>query len=189
MDESGANTMDRGAEAYRRFLAGDEDGFTEVVRIYGAGLIDFLSGMLGRREPAEDAAQETFARLWLKRPLYRDRASFKTWLFTVGRRAALDQLRKTRREKPAESLPLPDAPDPAEDLNREMTRQAVRAALLTLPPEQRMALTLTYYEGLSNKQTAKVLGKSVHAVENLISRGRRNLKQALTREGIDHEDL
>lgn len=183
--------MDKGADAYRRFLAGDDRGFVTVVSLYAEGLISFLSGMLGRREPAEDAAQETFARLYARRPAYRNEASFKTWLYTIGRRVALDEIRRTKRLVSTDEPPdgSPGEEDPVRTAEQNDVKRALLSAMDRLPAAQRDALTLTYFEGLSNKQTAKVLGKSAHAVENLVSRARAALKTELLREGITNEDL
>ena len=183
--------MDHGAESYRRFLAGDEAGLVEIVRMYADGLVFFVLPILGGAAAAEDIAEETFARLCLKKPAYQDTASFKTWLYTVARNLALDERRKRARtpvslEDAAMALPDP-ADTPEEVCIRAEQRRAVQRALNTLKPEYAQVLTLTYVEGLSNRQTAKIMRKSVHAVEILNSRARRALREALEQEGSPDE--
>ena len=179
--------MDHGAQSYRRFLAGDETGLVEIVRMYADGLVFFVLPILGDAAAAEDIAEETFARLCLKKPAYKDTASFKTWLYTVARNLALDERRK-RAHTPVSleeaAMALPDPADtPEEACIRAEQRRAVQRALAALKPEYAQVLTLTYVEGLSNRQTAKIMHKSVHAVENLNSRARRALREALEQEG------
>ena len=181
--------MDQGAESYRRFLAGDETGLTEIVAQFADGLILFALPIVGDAAAAEDIAEETFARLCIKKPAYKDTASFKTWLYTIARRLALDHVKKHGRAQPVPEETLAELPDmadtPEEAVVRREEQAAVRRALNTLKPEYAEVLTLTYIEGLSNRQTAKVMRKSVHAVENLNSRARAALKKALQAEGVD----
>ena len=143
---------------------------------------------LDRRGVREDIAEETFARLCIKKPASKDTASFKTWLYTIARNLALDRARKRARVAFADDETLaavPDAADtPEEAYIRRETQQTVRRALMKLRPEYAEVLTLTYIEGLSNRQTARVMRKSVHAVENLNSRARAALKKALQAEGV-----
>ena len=180
--------MDQGAESYRRFLAGDETGLTEIVAQFADGLILFALPIVGDAAAAEDIAEETFARLCIKKPAYKDTASFKTWLYTIARNLALDRARKRARVAFADDETLAAVPDPAdtpeEACIRRETQLTVRRALMKLRPEYAEVLTLTYIEGLSNRQTARVMRKSVHAVENLNSRARAALKKALQAEGV-----
>ena len=185
--------MDHGEGCYRRFLAGDETGLTELVRQYADGLLFFVLPIVGDFAAAEDIAEETFARLCLKKPAYKNTASFKTWLYAIARNLALDHVKKHGRVSPlteeaqGELQDLSDTPEEA--YIRAEEHAAVRRALAALKPAYAQVLTLTYVEGLTNRQTAKVLRKSVHAVENLNSRARRALREALAKEGALDENL
>ncbi len=185
--------MDQGAESYRRFLAGDETGLVEIVRLFADGLIFFVQPIAGDAAAAEDIAEETFARLCLRKPAYQDTASFKTWLYAVARNLALDERRKCAHTAVLPEEAWPELPDPAdtpeEAYLRAEERRAVRRALAGLKPEYAQVLTLTYVEGLSNRQTAKIMHKSVHAVENLNSRARKALREALEQEGSLNENV
>ena len=185
--------MDNGASSYRRFLAGDETGLTELVRQFANGLMRFVLPIVGDVSAAEDIAQETFARLCLKKPAYKDTASFKTWLYTIARRLALDSLKKSARTLPVAAETLDALPDPAdtpeESVLRREEQAAVRRAMGTLKADYAQVLTLTYVEGLSNRQTARIMRRSVHAVENLNSRARAALREALKKEGSFDENL
>lgn len=138
--------------------------------------------MLGNRHAAEDAAQETFLRLWRHAPRWRPRgAKFATWLYRVAMNICLDHLRKTKRVAPEEAAPEradpADRPDDAYFAGEK--RFAVDAALARLPARQRMAITLCHFEELSNIEAAEIMDVSVEALESLLARGRRALREDL----------
>ncbi len=185
--------MERGAQSYRRFReTGDETALAEIITDYKDGLIFFLTGLLGDVRAAEETAMDTFVLLGVKKPRDSGKAAFRTWLYTIGRRLAIDRLRreKRRRELPLEDAALAAAEDALEESYiREERKIAVHRALRRLHPDYRQALWLTYFEGFSNKETAAVMHKSVHAVETLLSRARAALRKELETEGITHENV
>jgi len=144
--------------------------------------------MLGDAASAEDAAQETFLRLWTSASRWRPQgAKFETWLFKVATNICLDRLRKRGREVPEESAPeLADRAMRADDLLiAEERRSAIEEALTRLPERQRAAITLCHYQELSNIDAAAILGVSVEALESLLARGRRTLRDALHADRAD----
>ena len=182
--------MDRGGALYRRFLDGDTAALTALVALYFDGLVYFLLPLTGDYAAAEEAAQETFARLVFRRPKYREEAAFKTWLYTVARNLALDSLRKRKRTLPLdEAEAVADRETVEERVLRDERARALHRAMAALPSEQRQALILFYFEGLPYKEIASVLGRSVHAAENLVYRARQTLKKRLLEEGITNENL
>ena len=191
--EEGGVGMDKGAESYRRFLAGDADGLTELVAAYYDGLVLFLLPVAGSQETAEDLAEDTFLRLCLKKPRYKNEASFRTWLYTIARHLAVDYCRKNKKTVPqAEPRREMDAAQWDTVANvciREEDRQTVRRAMEALRPEYTQILLLTYFEEVSNREAAKILKKSVHAVENLNYRARNALRAQLEKEGFVYENL
>ena len=100
--------MDKGAEYYSRYLDGDDEGLVLLVRDYKDGLIMYLNGICKNAHTAEDLCEDTFVRLVTKRPVYNGKASFKTWLYTIGRHVAYDELRKRRDTVSTDGLVLPD---------------------------------------------------------------------------------
>lgn len=138
--------------------------------------------MLGAKHAAEDAAQETFLRLWRHAPRWKPRgAKFETWLYRVAMNICLDHLRKTKREAPEEAAPeSADPTDRPDDVFfADEKRFAVDAAVARLPARQRMAITLCHFQELSNIEAAKIMGTSVEALESLLARGRRALRDDL----------
>ncbi len=85
---------DNGAEYYRRFLEGDEEGLSEIVREYRDALIQYLQTVVFDYHAAEELAQETFFRLLVRKPKYSGRCSFKVWLWAIRRNAAVDWIRQ-----------------------------------------------------------------------------------------------
>lgn len=186
--------MDRGAECYRRFREnGDESGLVELIRAYKDGLIFFLSGIIGDLRAAEELAEDCFVLLGTKKPKDKGRGSFKTWLYAIGRNLARDYLRQQKRKR---AVPLEDAPEPADEeaeLERAYLREerkiAVHRAMGRLKPDYRQVLWLLYFEDMSHKEAAAVMGRTAHATETLAYRARAALKQELEKEGIVDENL
>lgn len=138
--------------------------------------------MLRDRAAAEDVTQETFLRLWKNAAKWRPQgARIETWLYRVAMNLCLDRLRRTKREAPEEAAP--ERADPAlgadEAMEADERRHAVDAALAELPERQREAITLCHYQELSNIEAAEILGVSVEAIESLLARGRRALRDKL----------
>ena len=182
--------MDNGAENYRRFLEGDEKGIEAIITEYKDGLILFLNSYVRNLDIAEELAEDTFVRLFLKKPKNRGGASFKTWLYTIGRNIATDYLRKLSRRK---EEPLEEHYDIADEENleknyiRQEQKIALHKAMNKLKPEYRNVLWLTYFEGMSNKETAEITGKKTHSVEMTLTRARAALKAELEKEGFVYE--
>ncbi len=184
--------MDTGARSYRAFLEGDPDGLTGIIREYKDGLILYLNGILHNVFMAEELAEETFVKLVIRKPKFRSDSSFKTWLYTIGRNIALNHLRKSNNT----SVPLENCPELADEekelerryLQKEQRLQ-VHITMKTLKPEYYQVLWLVYFEGLSHKETARIMGKTVHNTETLVYRARQALKNKLLEEGFVYEDL
>ncbi|MBP9989027.1 MAG: sigma-70 family RNA polymerase sigma factor, partial [Ruminococcus sp.] len=91
--------MDNGASSYRRFLEGDSNGFVEIVRDYKDGLILYINSFVNNYYVAEELTEDVFVKLGIKKPRFSEKASFKTWLYTIGRNLAIDYLRKQSKRK------------------------------------------------------------------------------------------
>jgi len=141
--------------------------------------MNFAYRMLHDRTEAEDIAQETFLRLWKDAGHYEPRARVGTWLHRIAHNLCVDRLRRSR-ERPTERLDEePASQQPAGLLERKRVAGAVQRALGSLPERQRAAITLVHYQGLSANEAAEVLDVTVEALESLLARGRRALREEL----------
>ncbi|MDF7799680.1 RNA polymerase sigma factor [Pontiellaceae bacterium B1224] len=168
-------------EAYR---GGDTAVFPALVQRYQGLLFGYLMRMLHNREMAEDCFQETFLRVHQKAHTYRPGAKFKSWLFTLATRIAIDRLRKSKRGLDFQSLEVSEPVEAATDRPDEATakselRQTVQAAIETLPPKQRAALVLSYYQGHTYPEVAEMMGCSLSSVKTHMSRALKKLATQL----------
>jgi len=147
--------------------------------------------MLGSAEAAEDLTQDVFFKIWKNAANWEPgRARFSTWLHRVALNLCYDRLRK-RGESSVEELPegkreAADTEDAATALERKVTRTKVREAVAKLPERQGAAIVLCHFEGYSNGEAADILETTIEAVESLLSRGRRRLKELLIDEKDEH---
>ncbi len=179
-------SLDSGADSdealVRRAGRSDRTAAATLVERHTDKIYAVCFRMLGAKHAAEDAAQETFLRLWRHAARWQPRgARFETWLYRVAMNICLDQLRKAKREAPEEAAPERadpgDRPDDAYFAGEK--RFAVDAALARLPARQRMAISLCHFQELSNIEAAKIMEVSVEALESLLARGRRALRAEL----------
>jgi RNA polymerase sigma-70 factor, ECF subfamily len=174
---------------------GSAAAFDELVVRYQGRLLRVLEHLVGRRELAEDLAQEVFLRVYRSRQQYMPGAKFATWLFTIANNVASNALRDRSRRPEitlagSESGPLGARPIdrlveagssemPARQIDRAEIRDVVRQALESLSERQRMSVLLNKFEGMSYVDIANAMELSPQAVKSLLSRARENLRQLL----------
>lgn len=185
--------MDNGASSYRRFLEGDSNGLVEIIRDYKDGLILYLNGIVQNLYVAEDLTEDTFVKLVVKKPHFSGKSSFKTWLYAIARNVAIDYLRSSATVKEISVDEYRNMANDEENLEQTYIRSEdkiiVHKALSKLKSEYRQVIYLTFFEGLDNKQAAKVMRKSKRQIENLIYRAKMSLKEQLIKEGFSYEEL
>lgn len=163
----------------RRVQAGDEAAFGELLTRYRKPVLNFVYRLLGDAGDAEDVAQDTFVRAYRHLADYDPRRQFSTWLFAIARHAALDRLRYRQRHPTA---PLETAPEPSAvsgDVDaRDLGRQ-IAAAIATLPEDQRTAIVLAAYHGLSHAEIAGLMRCSEKSVESRLYRAKQTLREKL----------
>lgn len=163
---------------------GDQTAFTEIVTRHLNPVVHFAMRYLGLRSDAEDVAQEAFIRLWKHADSWEDQGfSVRSWIYRITYNLCIDEIRKRKPMSPVEDeVSLASAEQPEKDLDREQRQKQVTAALSELPERQRTALLLCVYQGLSNRDAAAVLDISIEALESLLSRARRVLRNKMTEE-------
>ena len=186
-DQAGApvTKVDPDQDLIARVAKGDPAAVRAMVARKLPRLLGVATRMLGDRGEAEDVAQEAFLRLWRQAGRWRPGAAlFDTWLHRVTLNLCYDRLRR-RREITSDAVP--EQADPAATADQAMIDQArdarLAAAIQSLPERQRAALVLQYYEGLSNIEAAAAMEIGVEALESLLSRARRTLRDRLRGDG------
>ncbi|MEK7266359.1 MAG: sigma-70 family RNA polymerase sigma factor [Pseudomonadota bacterium] len=162
---------------------GDRLEASILIARHSPRVLSLCRHMLKDRTAAEDAAQETFLRLWEGAAVWRRHdAKLETWLYRVATNACIDRHRSARRDAPEEAAgeQLDSAPSAVERLSDADKRRAIEAALEALPERQRIAMTLRHYRDLTNIEIAQAMSTSVDAVESLLARARRALTEALS---------
>lgn len=147
--------------------------------------------MCGSSEDAADAAQEAFLSAWRGLPSFRGEAGFSTWLYRLTSNAAIDQLRRSRRQREEASLdagdlPLdvPDGqPGPQEAAESTELQKAVADGLRQLSEDHRQILLMREYQELSYDEIAQALEVDLGTVKSRISRARRALRKILLERG------
>ena len=169
----------------RAIAGGDESAARALVDRHLARLHALATRLLGDPTEAEDVCQDVFVRAWKQAPRWQPGRSpgdarFGTWLHGVALNACRDRLRRRRPRSDTALDELGDAqPGPAQHFAAEDTARAVRAAIAALPERQREALVLCHYQELPQAEAAALLGVSVDAIESLLARARRTLRQSL----------
>lgn len=176
-------------ELARSAAAGDEESFARLVAMYEKKVYVLALRMTGNQEDAADVAQEAFLSAWKGLPSFRGDAGFSTWLYRLTSNAAVDHLRRTRRQRTeasldSESLDAPDpAPAPQERAEAQALRDAVRWGMGELSPEHQKVLTLREYQEMSYEEIAQQLGVDLGTVKSRISRARGALRKILLKSG------
>lgn len=146
------------------------------------------------RDPhlAEDMVQEIFLRLWRKPESYTpSRGRFATWLTSVSRNRAVDEVRSRNRryrhetaspEQREREVPAPDTEDPAFSAELADQRRIILTALSNLPDEQRKTIELAYFGGFTQQEIAEMLDQPLGTVKTRIRLGMQKLRSALTPE-------
>jgi RNA polymerase sigma-70 factor (ECF subfamily) len=159
-----------------RIAAGDHGALGELYDAY-AGLVNGLAlRILREGTDAEDVVQEVFVQVWRQANRFDPaRGNVGAWLCTIARTRALDRLRRrvARREEPSEAAPL------ATGVPRTEEALAVRKALDGLSTEQRRALELAYYEGLTQTEIAARLGEPLGTIKTRIRTAMMRLRETL----------
>lgn len=177
---SGESDVD--ADLMARFAAGDDGAFETLLTRRRQWVLNLVYRFVGDREEAEDLAQEAFVRLYRARRRYRPTARFSTFLYRLVTNLCLNETRR-RQRRPTVVLEAADevaADDsPAKTATRRELAAQVQTALRRLPDNQRLAMVLFRFEGLSQREVAEAMECSVGAVEALLHRAGRNLRRDL----------
>ena len=181
----------RDEELMERVGGQDLAAFNVIYDRYGDLVYSVSLRVVGDTHVAQDVTQDVFVRVWRRPELFdRTRGKFITWLLSVARNRSIDERRSHGRRLRREALPptteeeevLPsndERDDPALATVLADERRAVRKALDVLPPEQKLAIQLAYFGGLTQAEVAEKLGQPLGTVKTRIRLGMQKMRGAL----------
>lgn len=187
-DQSATSPKELGDDLLlERMREDDVEAYRELVERHMNRAFGVAMRVLKNPTDAEDVAQDAFVKAWTNRHRWEPgRAKFSTWLYRVVVNRCID-LRRSPREEWIDDVPEPadEAEDSVSQIHRRQIYGQLEDALGRLPTQQRVAVVLSYYEDLSNAEIAEVMSTSVSAVESLLKRGRKGLREILRHSEAD----
>lgn len=162
---------------------GDEQAFAQLVERHAPKVLALAQRLLRSTADAEDITQEVFTRAWQKAAEWRPEAAYSTWLHRITLNLSLNHQQRVQHrfeslEDHLQELPC-QAPNAEQQLLQAQTREQLQAALEKLPEAQQIAMQLRYGSEQPVADIAEIMGLSRKAVESLLVRARRGLRQQL----------
>ncbi len=178
-------------ELVARSIGGDADSFNQLVLRWERPIYALAYRTIGREEEARDVCQETFLRAYRALPRFRGQAKFSSWLYRIALNLCRDWIRRERRApmlQPPEDVDVMDlavSTEPTESIEdlvarRDLTR-LVEQAMEHLPEEQRTAIVLKEYHGLTFQEIADVVGCPLSTVKTRLYQGLTVLRRELAK--------
>jgi len=164
-------------------LRGDQTAFAHLVDAYQVPVYNLCYRMLGNGTEAEDAAQETFLRVYTHLKSYDPQQKLSSWILAVASHYCIDRLRRRRihwlpLDDGIQSDPLPgNVAQPEYEVMEREAAAEVRALLQALPGEYRLVIALRYWQELSYAEMAQITGSSESAVKSRLHRARQMLAE------------
>jgi RNA polymerase sigma-70 factor, ECF subfamily len=172
-------------ENLQRVAAGDRDAFARVYEATCAKLYGVVLRILNRRDLTDEIVQEVYVKIWQRAGDFdATRASPITWMVTIARNRALDEVRKAshiRIDDAPEALEVPDqSPSAVELLSRAEDRQRLMRCLEGLDPQKCEIVKQAYLEGLSREELSLKFGHPVATIKTWLHRSLKQLKECLS---------
>ena len=166
---------------------GSPQAFQTLVELHSHDVISTCYSFVNSREDAEDVAQEVFIEVYKSVRQFRKEANLNTWIYRICINKSLDLLRKQKRKKRIADLrglfssKNRLVSNPHQKLEEKERKEILREQIALLAENQRIAIVLSQYDRLSNKQVAEIMETSESAVESLLHRARGNLRKNLAK--------
>lgn len=161
---------------------------------YGRLVFSIALHTINNTETAEEIVQDVFTRVWEKAMSYNpDQAKVSTWLMTITRNRAIDELRRLKNRPEltsiewTETLLITDQKDHGPEVSAEMhwQQKSIREAVNALPREQRQVLALAYFKGYTHTEIAEALGEPLGTVKTRLRQAMIKLRQVLSTQVIE----
>ena len=161
-------------EIVRQAQTGNQEAFGQIYNLFFERIYKFIFFRTKQKEEAEDLASLVFLKVWqnLKKYKFQNDAKFSTWLFQITRFTLIDFY---RRQKPQVSLENIGELRDLDKLFVETQINEVKERLLLLPEKYQTVITLKYFEDLSHKQIAEIMGKTSTGVRVMLHRALKKL--------------
>jgi RNA polymerase sigma-70 factor (ECF subfamily) len=180
-------------ELVARSISGDADSFNELVLRWERPIYALAYRTIGREEEARDVCQETFLRAYRALPGFRGQAKFSSWLYRIALNLCRDWIRRQRRApvsqmpEDADAMELASEAGPAESIEDLVARRELSAivekAMAELSEEQRTAIILKEYHGMTFQEIADLQGCPLSTVKTRLYQGLSQLRRHLERNG------
>lgn len=174
----------------QNMIQGDSGAFDQLVEYYYPRVLRMAYLISGSHADSEDIVQETFVLCWVNRGKLREPEYFGTWLYRTLTREAWRYCRKKKREEPVEELFGKDEPQTGSVLDQVMADsrdQELYKAIENLPVKQRTALVLYYFNEMSTKEIAGVMGCLEGTVKSRLYTARSSIRKVLEEQSFGRE--
>ena len=178
-------------ELVAKSIRGDADSFNQLVLRWERPIYALAYRTIGREEDARDVCQETFLRAFRALPGFRGQAKFSSWIYRIALNLCRDWMRRERRTpvmQPPEDVDLIElaaAAEPSESIEDLVARKdlsrLVEKAMTLLPEEQRTAIVLKEYHGLTFQEIAELVGCPLSTVKTRLYQGLIVLRRELAK--------
>jgi RNA polymerase sigma-70 factor (ECF subfamily) len=186
-------------ELVARSVGGDADSFNELILRWERPIYALAYRTIGREQDARDVCQETFLRAFRALPRFRGQAKFSSWLYRIALNLCKDWVRRERRTPVVDTphdvdlMDLAAAAEPSESVEDLVARRdemrVVERAMALLPEEQRTAIVLKEYHGLTFQEIADLIGCPLSTVKTRLYQGLTVLRRELAKDTRQAKNL
>ncbi|HOB84281.1 MAG TPA: RNA polymerase sigma factor [Bacteroidales bacterium] len=181
-------------EIIKSIVQGDRDSFRILVERYQQMVFRTCMGFLHNKEDAEDLTQDVFIQAYQSLSRFKGESAFSTWLYRIAVNASLNKIRKSKLKLVFERFEnltgsdrtgsdtypvIKNDEDPEKIIIRQEHSEWLGRALDSLPENQKTAIVLSKYDDLSQKEIAEIMNTTEGAVEALLQRAKKNLREKL----------
>jgi len=160
-----------------RLRAGDQQAMSELYDRYSKVVYAVALRVLQDAAAAEDVLQDVFLQLWRKPDAFdASRGSLAAWLAVITRHRSIDRLRQRRPETDIEECVITSGPDLRDETERTLVVEKIRGALAEMNPDQRTALEMAFFQGLTHSEIAEKTGEPLGTVKTRIRSGLQQLR-------------